>query len=170
MKRIVLSRSACLERLAATLGPDWQHNFGAVRLLSVDSNFEACVLWHFSSECLHFSRRPSLLYHERQYHRLVADSADDEDGNRRPVRAQNKRLKGEVGRHKAELESLKERDPEFFKFLQETDAELLEFDEGDDEGDSGEDSDEAEPAPAAAQSDEVRTSRGQPSTPRDGWQ
>lgn len=72
------------------------------------------------------------------------------------MRAQNKKLKGEVGRHKAELDSLKERDPEFFKFLQETDAELLEFDEGgDDEGDSGDDSDEQEAA-ADAEADEVR--------------
>lgn len=90
---------------------------------------------------------------DTERHSCGAESGDDEGGNRRPVRAQNKKLKGEVGRHKAELESLKERDPEFFKFLQETDADLLEFgDEGDEEG---------EAAPAA-ETDEVRTSQGQP--------
>ena len=78
------------------------------------------------------------------------------------MRAQNQRLKGEVGRHKAELESLKERDPEFFKFLQETDAELLEFGEdGEDEGGSESDSEEQEPAPAA-ESEEVSLSHWEP--------
>ncbi len=31
-----------------------------------------------------------------------------------PVAADNKRLKGEVARHKAQLEALKEKDPEFY--------------------------------------------------------
>jgi nucleolar complex protein 2 len=33
--------------------------------------------------------------------------------------------------HRAELEKLSEKDPEFYKFLKEQDADLLEFDESD---------------------------------------
>lgn len=43
--------------------------------------------------------------------------------------------------HRAELEELSSKDPEFYKFLKEQDADLLEFNESDyeiDEGEGGE--------------------------------
>ena len=49
----------------------------------------------------------------------------------------NKRLKSEISTHKAQLEALRARDPEFYAYLQQTDAGLLDFqdDEDDEEGD-----------------------------------
>jgi nucleolar complex protein 2 len=53
-----------------------------------------------------------------------------------------------IARHREELEDLRERDPDFFKFLQENDAGLLNFDDSDAEedvaGSSDEDADEDE--------------------------
>ena len=47
--------------------------------------------------------------------------------------AQNKKRKrgSESEQHKSQLEALKEKDPEFYKYLLETDKELLEFQAGD---------------------------------------
>ena len=118
--------------------PNFSSSAGAIRILG------ALPVSHHSNAC--------------RSHTLCCAESEEEgsDVERRPVRAQNKKLKSEVGRHKAELDSLKERDPEFFKYLQETDAELLEFgdDGADDGGDSGDDSDEPEAA-AADEADEV---------------
>ncbi|CAB3405541.1 unnamed protein product [Caenorhabditis bovis] len=65
------------------------------------------------------------------------ESSDDEE-----VAPQN------MKKHKLDLEKLKETDPEFFKFLQQEDADLLQLDDDDDddddESDDGEQSDEEE--------------------------
>ncbi|KAG2453202.1 hypothetical protein HYH02_002526 [Chlamydomonas schloesseri] len=60
------------------------------------------------------------------------------------VAADNKRLRGEISKHRAQLEALREKDPEFYKYLQEADAELLGFGDGeeDDEDDEEESDDE----------------------------
>lgn len=61
------------------------------------------------------------------------------------------KLQGAVSRHKQQLEALRERDPEFYAYLQQTDAELLGFGEDDESDleDESEDEDHDE-APAAA--------------------
>ena len=51
-------------------------------------------------------------------------------------------------RHKAELEKLKKKDPDFFKFLEKTDKRLLEFGADDDEEED--DEDEAEEGEGSA--------------------
>jgi hypothetical protein len=66
------------------------------------------------------------------------------------VAADNVKLRGSVARHRAQLEALRERDPEFFAYLQQSDAELLGFgageedDSGDEEGDEEEEEEEEE--------------------------
>ncbi|MCO5547204.1 hypothetical protein L7F22_000649 [Adiantum nelumboides] len=55
------------------------------------------------------------------------ESEDDEDGEDSSVHSQNKMLLSEVEKHRKQLEKLKEKDPEFFKFLEVHDKELLEF-------------------------------------------
>lgn len=47
-------------------------------------------------------------------------------------------LEVEAKRHKADLEVLKEQDPEFYQYLQQTDKELLDFGHSDDEPEDGE--------------------------------
>jgi hypothetical protein len=66
------------------------------------------------------------------------DLAEDDTA----VRTQNKTLKSEISQHKAELEALKKKDPEFYKYLEDYDKELLEFDEEDEEM-GGEEEEEA---------------------------
>ena len=51
-----------------------------------------------------------------------------------PVQAQNKQYKTEIASHQAQLEALKQQDPEFYEYLQQTDQELLNFGQDDDEG------------------------------------
>jgi hypothetical protein len=65
------------------------------------------------------------------------------------VRASNATLRSEVSRHKADLEALKLKDPEFYKFLAATDSQLLAFQDSDGEEEGGEDDDgEDDEAPA----------------------
>eukprot|EP00887_Chlorella_sp_A99_P000978 scaffold5.g978.t1 len=46
-----------------------------------------------------------------------------------PVAARNRRLRSEIATHKAQLEALRQQDPEFYAYLQQTDKELLAFGE-----------------------------------------
>ena len=62
------------------------------------------------------------------------DAADIEAD---PVRAQTKQYKTEIASHQAQLEALREQDPEFYEYLQQTDQELLKFGQDDDEEEEG---------------------------------
>eukprot|EP00963_Diacronema_lutheri_P008347 scaffold741_cov336-Pavlova_lutheri.AAC.58 len=66
------------------------------------------------------------------------DAVDEEHDNDRAVLNQNEKMKSVAEEHKAQLENLKEMDPEFYKFLQQTDKELLDFDMSEGEEESGE--------------------------------
>ena len=69
--------------------------------------------------------------------------SDKEEDEERPSKLPKKRLGEDVNSHRQELEELKRSDPEFYKFLQDTDAELLHFeDEEEPEPGAGSDSDE----------------------------
>ncbi|GFR47619.1 hypothetical protein Agub_g9358, partial [Astrephomene gubernaculifera] len=70
------------------------------------------------------------------------DEEEEEGGSADPVVQDNKRLKGEVAKHRAQLEALREKDPEFYQYLKDADAELLGFGAGEDEDDDDEDADE----------------------------
>ena len=49
-----------------------------------------------------------------------------------------------IGKHRNELQSLESEDPEFFKYLQENDANLLEFGEGEEDDEEEEDDDDGD--------------------------
>lgn len=68
-----------------------------------------------------------------------ASESDDDDADIEadPVRAQNKQYKTEIASHQAQLEALREQDPEFYEYLQQTDQELLKFGQDDDEEEEG---------------------------------
>ena len=74
------------------------------------------------------------------------DDDDDSDGGATEngdanalagVKKSNRLLREEIEEHQKELEALKDTDPEFYKFLQTEDSELLDFDES--EGEESED-------------------------------
>ena len=75
-----------------------------------------------------------------------SDDDDDSDGDVDGIGAQNARYKNEIEAHKAQLEKLKEADPEFYAYLADTDKELLAFGGGgdDDDDDMSEQEEEAE--------------------------
>ena len=67
------------------------------------------------------------------------DDDDDMDGGESEGDEDDAKTKEEMKRHKKQLESLKETDPEFYEYLQQEDKELLEFDDDDDVNDEDED-------------------------------
>lgn len=78
--------------------------------------------------------------------KVTHDVVDDDDAGADPVRAQNKQYKTEIASHQAQLEALRQQDPEFYEYLQQTDQELLKFGQDDDEDEEGasEDASDAE--------------------------
>lgn len=58
------------------------------------------------------------------------------------MQAQNKQYKSEIASHQAQLEALKQQDPEFYEYLQQTDQELLKFGQDDDEDEEAEEEEE----------------------------
>eukprot|EP00939_MAST-03C_sp_MAST-3C-sp1_P001532 g1532.t1 len=74
-----------------------------------------------------------------------SDSSEDEDESEEKGDVVDKKKNDEVSAHKRELEELKKRDPEFYKYLKESDSGLLSFGEGDDE-EASEDEEEEEAA------------------------
>ncbi|CAG8450512.1 16190_t:CDS:10 [Acaulospora colombiana] len=69
------------------------------------------------------------------------ETSDDESDNK-PTHKNKRSLDEEVAEHKKQLDSLKEKDSEFYKYLQENDSELLDFDVSDDSNDENEDGDD----------------------------
>jgi len=88
-----------------------------------------------------------------------ADSEDDvsDDEETSLLRDSNGEMKGEIGTHKQSLDSLKAAQPEFYKFLQENDKDLLDFAE-DDSADS-ESEDEAEDTKSESTTSKAKTSK-----------
>lgn len=79
-------------------------------------------------------------------HAAESDASD-------PVQAQNKQYKTEIASHQAQLEALKQQDPEFYDYLQQTDQELLNFGQDDDEEEAEEE--EQEEMANASEDDQV---------------
>lgn len=75
----------------------------------------------------------------------TSSPAGDGSDSEVETETEHKRLKSAAARHKAQLEALKEKDPEFYEYLQETDAELLGFEAPeDDEGGEDEEEEDSE--------------------------
>lgn len=71
------------------------------------------------------------------------DAAGGVDGSNKP---KPRRSKTAASKHRADLEALRTKDPEFFEYLQQADAELLDFagDEDEDDGDDDEENSDKE--------------------------
>ncbi|ORZ18136.1 Noc2p family-domain-containing protein [Absidia repens] len=73
-------------------------------------------------------------------------SSDDDDDNSSDEDSENgdskEKLLRDAKKHKAEMEQLKKQDPEFYKFLEKEDADLLGFDMSEDEEDEEENDDD----------------------------
>eukprot|EP00873_Tetraselmis_striata_P023861 jgi/Tetstr1/444125/TSEL_032023.t1 len=89
---------------------------------------------------------------------VEADTDDEDVGE---VGAQNAKLSSAISKHKQDLDALRERDPEFYAYLQATDKDLLAFGGSDDESGEEEEEEEsdaeekeAEEEQAGAESDE----------------
>jgi len=70
------------------------------------------------------------------------DSEGEEHDNNQAVLKQNEKMKSVAEEHKEQLENLKEMDPEFYEYLQQTDKELLDFDMSEGEEDEEEEEEE----------------------------
>lgn len=62
-----------------------------------------------------------------------SETDEDEDVEDDPIVANNNELESDIRGHKAQLEALRKKDPEFYAYLEATDKELLAFDESDSE-------------------------------------
>ncbi len=60
-----------------------------------------------------------------------ANEGEEEDGSDEESDEEIASMKGSLKSHKSDLEALAKDDPEFFKYLQESDPKLLEFEVGD---------------------------------------
>lgn len=70
-----------------------------------------------------------------------------------PVKAQNKKYKSDIASHQEQLQALKDQDPEFYEYLQQTDQELLDFGQ---DGDEEEEEEEEEAMQEASDEEQVR--------------
>jgi len=99
------------------------------------------------------------------------EDAGDGDANADGSKPRQRRAKATAAsKHRAELEALKTRDPEFFKYLQQADAELLDFagdvndeEEEEEEEEGSDDEDEDDDASSSDDEDEEETEPASPS-------
>ncbi|KAJ8655706.1 hypothetical protein O0I10_008591 [Lichtheimia ornata] len=63
----------------------------------------------------------------------TSDDNDDDDDDEQDTKDSRKKLVSDIEKHKKELEKLKKSDPEFYKYLQKEENNLLEFDESADD-------------------------------------
>ncbi|KAI7880107.1 Noc2-domain-containing protein [Lichtheimia hyalospora FSU 10163] len=98
----------------------------------------------------------------------TSDDDDEDDEDEQDTKDSRKKLVDDINKHKKELEKLKKSDPEFYKYLQEEENNLLEFDESaddvpeDDEQDDDQDMDmddaeDSEPELEESDQEEVDT-------------